>query len=55
MTAREFAPLFRTVCDHFGIHGAERETVWRLCRDDKSMNLLAGVAPCYAAVARSLR
>ena len=54
MTAREFAPLFRAVADHFGIHGAERETVWRLCLEPQMRYTIENVAPCYSAVARSL-
>ena len=55
MTASEFRPVFERVCDHFGIHGAKRSAVWRLCINEKHHNLVAGIAPCYAAIARSLR
>ena len=54
MTARQFRPLFRTVCDHFGITGAEREAVWRLCLEPQMRYTIENVAPCYSAVARSL-
>ncbi len=40
---------------HFGIAGAERRAVWRLCFNSDSGKLIGNVAQCYAAIVRSLR